>query len=128
MTTKLQNVCRVWYAWSTILNISICIYDTRQYYRNAYLREIWNCFFHVQTIFSQSLYLVLIVCSILPLLGKNVSGRQNFPKSSPLASFQMTDTGSLEPLVQFFFLLTCPFGVLLPLFGLHRTTLNFLRT
>jgi hypothetical protein len=55
LTTKLLNFCRVWYAGSTILNI--CINETRQYYRNAYLREIWNCFFHAQAIFqSQSLY------------------------------------------------------------------------
>ena len=56
LTTKLHNFCRVWYAGSPILNI--CIYETRQYYRNAYLREIWNCFFHAQAIFqSQSLYI-----------------------------------------------------------------------
>jgi hypothetical protein len=31
--------------------------NARQYYRNAYLRKILNCFFHVQAIFqSQSLY------------------------------------------------------------------------
>ena len=55
LTAKLQNFCRVWYAGSPILNI--CIYETRQYYRNAYLREIWNCFFHAQAFFrSQSLY------------------------------------------------------------------------
>jgi hypothetical protein len=48
--SKLQNFCRVWYAGTTILNI--CINETRQYYRNAYLREIWNCFFHAQTIFQ----------------------------------------------------------------------------
>jgi hypothetical protein len=56
LTTKLHNFCRVWYTGSPILNI--CIYVTRQYYRNAYLREIWNCFFHAQAIFqSQSLYI-----------------------------------------------------------------------
>ena len=51
----MQTLCRVWYAGSTILHI--CINETRQYYRNAYLREIWNCFFDAQAIFqSQSLY------------------------------------------------------------------------
>jgi hypothetical protein len=33
------------------------INETRQYYRNAYLREIGNCVFHAQAILqSQSLY------------------------------------------------------------------------
>jgi hypothetical protein len=38
LTTKLQNVCRVWYAGSTILNI--CINETKQYYRNAYYETL----------------------------------------------------------------------------------------
>ena len=73
LTTKLQNVCRVWYntqylhlfintrqysiSFINTRQYSISFINTRQYYRNTYLREIWNCFFHAQAIFlSQSLY------------------------------------------------------------------------